>query len=150
MTILNETPHLAARGWTARRYGLMLGVALSAVGGRYHIAVGTPMVMGPVYDAALPPKVAAILEVMWWQMAGLIIGGGVAMAVAAFKVEWRRPVAWLVGGHYLVIAVICLAVSYLWFGSPLGLFQWMVFGSLGLLLVWAAWGQGAGRAGEAR
>ncbi|WP_240231567.1 hypothetical protein [Devosia lacusdianchii] len=149
MTILNETHALAVRGWTARRYGLMVGVVLSAVGGRYHIAVGTQMVMGPVYEAALPPKVAAILEVMWWQMAALIIGGGVAMAVAAFKVEWRRPLAWLVGGHYLVIAVICLAISIVWFGSPLGLFQWMIFGSLGLLLVWAGWGQTARNTGGA-
>ena len=139
MTIIDGTPDLPGRGWTLRRYGLLAGVVLSGAGGRYHIAAGTAEVMGPVHAAELAPDVTAILDVMWWQMAALILGGGVAMAVAAFKAEWRRPVAWLVGGHYLVISVICLGFSVMWFGSPLGLFQWMIFGTLGLLLVWAAW-----------
>ena len=126
-------------GWTVRRYALLLGTVFSAAGLRYHIMAGTPEVMGPVYASDLPRDAAAILDVLWWQMSALIAGADIAMAVAAFRVEWRRPVAWIVGGHYLVIAAICLAGSVMWFGSPWALIQSPIFGALGLLMIWAAW-----------
>ncbi|MFD1942562.1 hypothetical protein [Paradevosia shaoguanensis] len=139
MISLNNPLDLPVRRWTLRRYGLLLGAALSAVGARYHIAVGTSKVLEPMHATALPREVTTIIDLMWWQIAALIVMGGVAMAVAAFRTEWRRPIAWLLGGHYLVISAICIAISYSWFGTPLGLFQWVIFGSLGLLTIWAAW-----------
>lgn len=137
MTLLDNSAS-PPRGWTLRRIGLLLGVAVSAAGLRYHIMDGTAEVMAPVYASDLPREAAAVLDLIWWQVSALIAGGGIAMAVAAFRPEWRRPVAWLVGGHYLVIAAICLVCSFMWFGTALGLTQWIIFGALGLLMAWAA------------
>jgi len=93
MISLNTPLDLPVRRWTLRRYGLLLGAALSAVGARYHIAVGTSKVLEPMHATALPREVTTIIDLMWWQIAALIVMGGVAMAVAAFRTEWRRPIA---------------------------------------------------------
>ncbi|WP_234819269.1 hypothetical protein [Sinorhizobium meliloti] len=112
----------------AGRIALLMASALNAVAAIYHIIGGTPEVMYPVYSANLPPASAGVLDILWYQMAALIAGGAVATLVAAFRSDWRWPVAWIIGGHFLVVSGICLFFTFVWFGNPWGLIQWAIFG----------------------
>lgn len=78
---------------SAGRSALLVASAVNAVAAIYHIIGGTPEVMYPVYSANLPPSSAGVLDILWYQMAALIVGGAVATLVAAFRSDWRWPVA---------------------------------------------------------
>lgn len=121
----------------AGRNAFLLSSAVSLIVVAYHI-IATPEVMDPVYSANLPPASAGVLDVLWYQMAALVACAALATLVAAFRNDWRRPVAWIIGGHFLVISAICLFFSFAWFGHPWGLLQWAFFGPVGLITFWAA------------
>ncbi|YCI06540.1 hypothetical protein M1D34_26070 (plasmid) [Ensifer sp. D2-11] len=126
------------RDGRAGRSALLVASAINAVAAIYHIMGGTPEVMYPVYSANLPSASAGVLDILWYQMAALIAGAAVATLVAAFRSDWRWPVAWIIGGHFLVVSGICLFFTFVWFGDPWGLVQWAIFGPVGLIIFWAA------------
>ena len=120
------------------RVVLLLAAGLSGATLAYHFISGTAEVMMPLYAAGLPAEVVGVIDVVWYDMALLAGLGGIGMVVAAYRQQWRLPLAWFIGGHYLVLALLCLAMSFIWFGNPLGLIQWAIFAPLGLMTIWAA------------
>jgi hypothetical protein len=125
--------------WVGRagRNAFLLASALSGIVVTFHI-VATPQIMDPVYSANLPPALTGVLDVLWYQMAAVVACAAFASLAAAFRNAWRWPVAWIVGGHFLMVAAICLFFSFAWFGHPWGLLQWTFFGPVGLITFWAA------------
>lgn len=123
-----------------RRYGLLLGAALSGSAVVYHFVSGNTEVMVPLYAADLPPEVTAVLDIVWYDIALLAAIGAIGMLVAAYRPAWRMPLAWFIGGHYLALALLCLGFSFAWFGNPWDLIQWVIFGPIALITIWAARG----------
>jgi hypothetical protein len=121
----------------------MVGLVTATV----HVFAGGAEVMDPLYGSAVPRPAVAVLDVVWQQITALLLGGSVASLWAAFHPGWRRPVAWLVGGHYLIIAVLFLVLGAYWFQSPWPMPQWSAFlVMVGLLSVGARTHQGSATA----
>lgn len=120
------------------RYAFTVASAISAVSAIYHLIGGTPEVMHPLYAANLPPESAGILDVLWYQMAALLVGAAVATLFAAYRSHWRLPVAWMIGSHFLITSAICLIFSFSYFGNAWGLPQWILFALIGIITFWAA------------
>ena len=93
----------------------------------FHIFAGNPEVMHPLYASSLPLASVAVLDVVWQQITALMFSGAVVAVLAAYRPGWRQPVAILLGGHYLVVAVIFLVWGVVWFGSPWPMPQWALF-----------------------
>jgi hypothetical protein len=113
-------------GWAGRAWFLAAGV-VGLAGTAVHVLAGGPEVMGPLYASELPLASVAVLDVVWQQVTALLLGGALVAGLAAFRPQWRRPVAWLLGGHYLVIAAIFLVWGGIWFASPWPMPQWVLF-----------------------
>lgn len=122
----------------AGRIALVTGAAACIGIAIFHVVAGTPEVMHPVYASDLPPEAASVLDVLWHQMTAVVAGAALSMFVAAFRQSWRWPVAWIVGGHFLVVSAVCVLLGFVWFGDPMRLPQWAFFVPVGLLVFWAA------------
>lgn len=122
----------------AGRGALISACAFSLIGAAYHIIGGTPEVMDPVYASDLPIVSTSVLDVLWYQMALLLVAAAVGAGVAAVRRDWRWPVAWIIGGQFLAIAAACLLFSVIWFGHPWGLSQFVLFAVIGALTFWGA------------
>lgn len=132
MTTQEATATAPARGRNWFIAAAALGLASTAI----HIWAGGPEIMDPLYASSLPLASVAVLDVVWQQVTALLLGGGLAAALAAFRPGWRRPVAWLLGGHYLVVSAIFLVWGALWFSSPCPMPQWILFATMaGLMFV---------------
>ena len=116
---------------------LLAAAAASGLALGYHL-ISTPEVMAPLHASAVPATSASVLDVLWYDMAILAAIGGIGMAVAAFRVEWRTPLAWFIGGHYIALSLLCLGIGLAWFGHPWELAQWAIFAPLAGVTVWAA------------
>lgn len=116
------------------RNWFLAAAALGLAGTAIHVFAGGPEIMAPLYASALPLASVAVLDVVWQQVTAMLLGGGLVAALAAFRPSWRRPVAWLLGGHYLVVAVIFLVWGALWFSSPWPMPQWVLFAVMAALM----------------
>lgn len=122
----------AGRNWFLTAAGVTL------LGAGVHVLAGTPEVMEPLYASDLPPASAGVLDVVWQQVTALLVGSVVAMLVGAARPGWRRPVAWLVGGHFAVVAIIFVIWGFVWFGTPWPMPQWALFAPVAAMLAWGA------------
>ncbi|MFC0681237.1 hypothetical protein ACFFGH_25690 [Lysobacter korlensis] len=136
-TVENRVQETSTR-WRAPRYWLLGAAAVSCWALSYHLAAGPGEVLAPLYAADLPVEAVSTVDLFFYQLAALVAGGAVGMVVAAFRTEWRKPLAWFIGTHYLAISAVSLGFSFAWFGDPFGLIQWAVFSPLALITILAA------------
>lgn len=114
---------------TATRLSWWFAVAavLAALATVVHAFAGGSEIMDPLFASNNPLASTAVLDVVWQQVTALLLGSTVVIGAAAFRAEWRRPVAYLIGGHFAVIAAIFLVLGWKWFQSPWPMPQWIFF-----------------------
>jgi hypothetical protein len=107
---------------------------LSAATAAIHVFAGAPEVMYPLLAAELPLVVKGVADVLWHHVTGLLLLATGASLWAAWQRPWRLPVLILIGGQYLLIAVLFVGFGLAWFGSVWPMPQWVLF-SLMLVLM---------------
>lgn len=116
-------------GWFVAAAALNLATAA------IHVFAGAPEIMDPIVASALPGAIKALLEVMWHHITALLLLGALVSAVAVWQQEWRRPVALLLGGQYVLIAALFLGLGALRFGSVWPMPQWVLFLAMAALML---------------
>ncbi len=124
----------AKTGAAAINYWFVGAGALALLGTGVHIFAGGPEIMTPLYASNVPRMTIAVMDVIWWQVSAMLLGTTFACAIAAFRNEWRKPVAYLVGGHFVLIGVAFLGLGAQWFSSPWPMPQWVLFLGMAALM----------------
>lgn len=127
---------ITADGTTQVSWWFMGAAALSLATAGIHVFAGAPEIMSPVLGSGLPAVVKGVVDVMWHHITALLILATAASVLAAWQPEWRKPVALLLGGQYILIGALFLGLGLLWFGSVWPMPQWVLFlATTGLMLI---------------
>jgi magnesium-transporting ATPase (P-type) len=124
-----------AKAQSTWSWWFLIAAALSLITTAIHVLAGTPEIMSPLLASNLPPVVKGVFDVMWHQITALLLIGSSASLVAAARPSWRLPVAILIGGQFTLIAVLFFGLGLMWFSSPWPMPQWVLFGTMAMLLV---------------
>ncbi|UYN99218.1 MAG: hypothetical protein KIT02_15035 [Devosia sp.] len=131
-------PKPAATNWW-----FVAAATLSLATAAIHVLAGAPEIMAPLLSSAVPVMVKGVVDVLWHHVTGLLLLAALACFWAARHPGWRLPVLMVVGGQFLLIALLFIVLGLNWFASLWPMPQWVLFAAMLGLMAMGARGRNA-------
>lgn len=121
---------------------IFAAAALSLATFFLHVFGGGPEIHEPLLSSAPTVTLGAFVSVLWHFVTVILLINSGALGIAAFRLNWRKPLVVLVSGQYFVGALLFLVYGWMRLESFIAMPQWTLLAGIGGLAV--AGMQGAG------